>query len=142
MPSIIFYEKPGCLTNRKQKTLLQDAGFSLEVRDLLSEPWSAAELTGFLQPLPVSEWFNPAAPQVKKGEVDPQILDEAAAIKLLLAKPLLIRRPLMEWQQKRLAGFDPLRLKNELGIVLIAGQDKTGQALQECSRVSKTGGSL
>ena len=37
MSCIIFYEKPGCATNRLQKELLRSAGIELEVRDLLRE---------------------------------------------------------------------------------------------------------
>lgn len=95
MAHITFYEKPGCGGNARQKALLQAAGHTLDVRDLLSWPWTAEALLAFLKPLPVAQWFNPAAPRIKSGAVNPAALDADAALALLLAEPLLIRRPLM-----------------------------------------------
>ncbi len=95
MTHLIFYEKPGCAGNARQKALLRAAGHSLEVRDLLRWPWTAASLLEYLRPLPVSAWFNRAAPRVKSGAVVPEQLQADAALALLLAEPLLIRRPLM-----------------------------------------------
>ena len=106
MTSLVFYEKPGCATNRRQKQLLQEAGFQVQARDLLAEPWRREQLHAFLAALPVAEWFNRAAPAVKDGTVDPHGLDAEQALDLLLAQPLLIRRPLISVGSLRLAGFD------------------------------------
>ena len=38
MATVIFYEKPGCVGNAKQKRLLADAGHEVVPRDLLTEP--------------------------------------------------------------------------------------------------------
>lgn len=110
MTCIVFYEKPGCASNRRQKQLLRAAGFELQVRDLLQEPWSAEQLRPFFGERPVAEWFNRAAPAIKSGEVDPQALSAEQALELMLAQPLLIRRPLISGANLRLAGFDPLAL--------------------------------
>ena len=64
MPAVVFYEKPGCLTNARQKALLERHGCRLTVRNLLSEPWTEARLYEFLQQKPVVQWFNPAAPKI------------------------------------------------------------------------------
>jgi nitrogenase-associated protein len=96
MAHIIFYEKPGCQGNARQKALLLAAGHSLEVKNLLTEPWTRERLLAFLSPLPVPEWFNRAATMVKDGRVDPDQIGAEEAIALLLAHPLLIRRPLMQ----------------------------------------------
>ena len=107
MTHVIFYEKPGCDGNARQKAWLESAGHSLEVRNLLAWPWTADTLLAFLDPLPVAEWFNRAAPRVKSGEVAPEQLDRDSALALLLAEPLLIRRPLMEAGGQKLVGFEP-----------------------------------
>ena len=96
MTHIIFYEKPGCGGNARQRNALQIAGHTLERRDLLRAPWTRAALLQFLAPLPVTDWFNRAAPRVKSGAVQPTMLDADQALTLLLAEPLLIRRPLMQ----------------------------------------------
>lgn len=103
---MVFYEKPGCGTNARQRQMLAAAGHALEVRNLLAEPWTAQRLAAFFGATPVSSWFNPAAPQVKAGAVDPSALDADAALALMLADPLLIRRPLVEADGVRCAGFD------------------------------------
>jgi nitrogenase-associated protein len=96
MTHVIFYEKPGCGGNARQRAALETAGHTLERRNLLTTHWTGDSLLSFLNPLPVADWFNRAAPSVKSGEVQPDTLDAAAAITLLLQEPLLIRRPLMQ----------------------------------------------
>jgi nitrogenase-associated protein len=75
-------------------------------RNLLAEPWTPATLRPFFGDLPVSAWFNRGAPAVKSGEVDPDRVDKKTALALMLQQPLLIRRPLMEANGGRCAGFD------------------------------------
>ena len=106
MSVILFYEKPGCQTNSRQKKILSDSGHSLVVRDLLSEPWSFETLFPFLENLPVSQWFNRASPRVKSGEISPEMLDEKKSMEYLLSDHLLIRRPLIECMGKKMAGFE------------------------------------
>jgi nitrogenase-associated protein len=110
MAHITFFEKPGCGGNARQKALLHAAQHTLDVRDLLHWPWTAGKLLDFLAPLPVADWFNRAAPRVKSGEVVPEALDADAALALLLAEPLLIRRPLMALGAQRMVGFDAARV--------------------------------
>jgi len=71
MAKVIFYEKPGCGGNARQKALLVSSGHALEVRNLLAEPWTAERLQAFFGSRPVAEWFNASAPRVKSGEIDP-----------------------------------------------------------------------
>ncbi len=116
MAHVIFWEKPGCAGNARQKALLVRSGHTLDVRNLLAEPWTEAELRLFFGTRPVSEWFNKSSPRVKSGEVRPDALDEAAALTLMLAGPLLIRRPLMESGGRREAGFEPDRIAAWIGL--------------------------
>lgn len=127
-PRVAFYEKPGCASNARQKRALQAAGCHVQAHDLLREPWTAPRLRAFLAALPVAQWFNPAAPRVKSGEIDPATLTADAALALLLAEPLLIRRPLIEVDGWRTAGYDAAVLEQRLGIRL--GDDTP----QGCSR--------
>jgi len=129
MANIVFYSKPGCLTNQRQQVLLRRLGHSVTVRNLLAEPWSPERLYEFLKSRPVSEWFNPAAPAIKLGAVDPDAVDAAAALRLLVADPVLIRRPLLETDQDRYAGFDTPEMQERLGISARHGRDH-----ESCSR--------
>jgi nitrogenase-associated protein len=115
MSAIIFYEKPGCGGNAKQRAWLEAAGHVLEVRNLLTWHWTRESLLGWLSPLPVAQWFNRAAPAVRDGEVVPESLDAEQAIELMLAMPLLIRRPLIELADGyRLVGFNEDVLRSHL----------------------------
>ena len=129
MADVVFYAKPGCLSNAKQKQLLAGLGHRLSVRDLLAEPWTAARLRPFFGDRPVLDWFNPSAPVIKSGVLDPWALDEADALALMVADPLLIRRPLIEALDLRCAGFEPGPMLDALGVQLPASAD-----LQSCSR--------
>ncbi|MBB3103884.1 ArsC/Spx/MgsR family protein [Azomonas macrocytogenes] len=114
MSCIVFYEKPGCATNRLQKQLLRTTGLQLEVRDLLSEPWTSERLRPFFGNKPVAEWFNTSAPAIKYGELDPETLTANQALELMIKNPLLIRRPLIRYGMHFMAGFDLATLSKQL----------------------------
>lgn len=118
MAEIIFWEKPGCSGNKKQKEILLASGHQLEVRDLLSEPWDEATLASFFGDRPVAEWFNPSNPKVKSGELRPAEITAEEALQLMVAEPLLIVRPLMQVGTERLAGFDVSEVHNWIGLKL------------------------
>lgn len=127
MTVVIFYEKPGCVNNTKQKAVLQTAGHTLEVRNLLTEAWTADRLRPFFGQLPVAEWFNRTAPQVKSGEVVPEQVDVETALALMMENPLLIRRPLMQVGEQYKVGFNPEEVEQWIGLSAI---DKSQQAVQ------------
>lgn len=114
MSCIVFYEKPGCATNRLQKQLLRATGLELDVRDLFDEHWTEERLRPFFSDKPVAEWFNMSAPAIKYGELNPQNLSEAEAFELLIKNPQLIRRPLIRYGAHFMAGFDLATLSKEL----------------------------
>lgn len=117
MTHITFYEKPGCAGNARQRALLQAAGHTLTARSLMDEAWTSERLLPFLAPLPVAAWFNRAAPRVKTGEIDPDRIGPDAALALLLAEPLLIRRPLMQRSDGAcLVGFDSAAVQAFVGL--------------------------
>lgn len=116
MADVIFYEKPGCGGNARQKALLAASGHRIEARSLLTEPWNAEELRSYFGARPVDQWFNQASPRVKSGEIDPGRCTEAEALGLMLADPLLIRRPLMRVGERREAGFDQALVEAWIGL--------------------------
>ena len=118
MSKVIFWEKPGCKGNAKQKEILLASGHQLDVRDLLTEPWSRVGLKQFFGDRPVSEWFNPTNPAVKSGEIVPEEVDPEDALTMMVENPLLIVRPLMQVGEERLAGFDVQEVHNWIGLNL------------------------
>ncbi|MBW7973696.1 ArsC/Spx/MgsR family protein [Bradyrhizobium sp. BR 10289] len=115
MATVLFYQKPGCGTNARQIRALEAAGHQVIAKSLLTEAWSAQALRAFFGETPVASWFNPAAPRIKSGEVKPAEIDAAGAISLMLDDPLLIRRPLIEANGARCAGFDREPVPSLLG---------------------------
>ncbi|WP_267383970.1 ArsC/Spx/MgsR family protein [Cyanobacterium sp. uoEpiScrs1] len=116
MANVIFYEKPGCINNTKQKRLLQNAGHTLDVYNLLTIPWTLEKLRPFFGNRPIPEWFNPTAPKIKSGEIIPRNLDERTALYLMIANPLLIRRPLIQVGEVCQVGFDIEQIKSWIGL--------------------------
>lgn len=125
---VIFYERPGCATNARQKQMLKRAGHTVIARSLLSESWTPGRLRSFFAETPVSGWFNRAAPRVKSGEIDPAHVEAAMALALMLADPLLIRRPLMEIEGERCVGFELEHLAPRLGLDAGAKEDTDPQS--------------
>lgn len=106
MSTVLFYEKPGCGNNTKQKVWLASSGHTVIAKNLLLEKWSEKRLRPFFGDLPVSQWFNPSAPKIKTGAIDPSKLDAQTALDMMIVEPLLIRRPLMEVDGVCNVGFD------------------------------------
>jgi nitrogenase-associated protein len=116
MARIVFYEKPGCGNNTKQKALLAAAGHEVIARNLLTEPWTQEHLLSFFGERPVADWFNRAAPRVKSGEIVPEEIDKDTALRLMLQASLLIRRPLIEVEGRKEIGFDQNFIHGWLGL--------------------------
>ena len=135
MAKVIFYEKPGCINNTKQKTLLTAAGHQVEARNLLTENWTAESLHPFFVSLPVTEWFNRSAPRIKSGEVIPSELDEQTALKLMVAEPLLIRRPLIQVEEVYQVGFNIEKIDAWIGLNPL--EDRS-QDIETCPRSHET----
>jgi nitrogenase-associated protein len=80
----------------------------------------------------VHQWFNYSAPAVKNGALDPNQISEEQALALMLKDPLLIRRPLMQVGDVRVAGFDQHKVHHWIGLTEILGAD-----LESCPRSSE-----
>jgi nitrogenase-associated protein len=131
MIAILFYEKPGCINNTKQKRLLTEAGYQVKAKDLLAEPWTRESLAPYFAGVALAERFNQSAPQVKSGEVVPQLLDEEEAFALMLEEPLLIRRPLMKIGEHYLLGFEVDKLNQ---VLALAWDEEAHGDLESCPR--------
>ena len=118
MAQVIFYEKPGCAGNARQRQILVAAGHTVESRSLVDTRWTDEALLSFFGALPVEQWFNRNALPVKSGAVVPERLDRAAALALLKAQPLLMRRPLLEVAGERRVGFEAEAIDGWIGLNL------------------------
>ena len=132
MPTVIFYEKPGCINNTKQKALLSAAGHIVDARNLLTEPWTPERLRQFFGDRPIAQCFNPTAPAIKSGQVQPDRVDAETALALMVQDPLLIRRPLMQVGDRCEAGFDKDVVDQWIGLRAInEEQEKRDRLLRQ-----------
>jgi len=137
MAVIQFYEKPGCIGNKRQKRMLEQAGHHLVVHDLLSEPWSKGRLRRFFGLLPVSEWFNRSAPALKRGDINPERLKSEQALAMMIKDPLLIRRPLMEANGRTWVGFDLQQMDGMLSGVPVGDFEACPTPNNPCTEQSR-----
>lgn len=135
MSIVHFYEKPGCFNNARQKQILVAAGHLLIVHDLLQQPWAHNRqlLRSFFADLPISQWFNPSAPAIKNGDIDPATATETQALDWMIADPLLIRRPLLEVNGRRRVGFNVDDIDAWLG--LAADKPDSDADLETCPKL-------
>lgn len=106
MKTVIFWEKPGCVGNQRQKTELRKQGIGLDVRDLISHQWTKDTLRPFFGHEPIDKWFNQTAPAFKSGSIRPDELTADDAICLMIEDPILIRRPLLQFGESFQSGFN------------------------------------
>ena len=116
MAMIVFYEKPGCSNNTRQKQLLSQSGHDVVALDIRVQAWTPETLRPFFGDKSVAEWFNRAAPRVKSGAVVPELMQPAEALAEMCLDPLLIRRPLMEADGSRMVGFDEAAVAAWVGL--------------------------
>ncbi len=124
---VIFWEKPGCIGNAQQKAVLRQHGYRLDVRDLLTTPWTAGQLRLFFADKAVVDWFNQSAPDIKSGVIKTDQLTEKEALKMMVENPLLICRPLLQVNELRQSGFVDGVVLQHLNIKLKVDDD-----LQSC----------
>lgn len=131
MADIIFYEKPGCINNTKQKTRLKAAGHNVEAVDLLQYSWSKETLKQFFADKPIADCFNRTAPVIKSGELDPDNFSEDAAMAEMIAEPILIKRPLLTIDQTTfLQGFDKEDIHALIGLTPKEGSEAVVKELE------------
>ncbi|MDB9527243.1 hypothetical protein PN498_14685 [Oscillatoria sp. CS-180] len=133
MATVDFYEKPGCIGNAKQKRLLQIAGHTVRVHNLLTEPWTADRLRLFFGDRPLTDWFNPTAPAIKQGNLQPEKLTAGEALSLMIQHPILIRRPLLQVGDRYAAGFD---LADIDAWISLAPETNLSEDVQTCPQQS------
>ena len=134
MATIDFYEKPGCVGNARQKNLLQAAGHVVRVHNLLAQTWTPEQLRSFFGERPVTEWFNPTAPLITTGQVDPSQVSASEALALMIQHPILIRRPLLQVENRRAFGFDLAEVDAWIGL---APDSDLTQDVQTCPTTSQ-----
>lgn len=96
MPKITFYVKPGETGEFSNQQTLADKGYDVEIHEIGEETWTPPLLRPYFANKPVAEWFNPRAPQILSGAIDPNAMHAQGALVAMTANPELIRTPLVK----------------------------------------------
>lgn len=126
MAQITFYTKPNCKNAIQQIELLELAGHEVIVVDLLAYSWTKEKLLYYFNGKTPAYWYNPKAPSIKSGELNPTDYNTEETIELLLEDHILIRRPIIDIGTSYQIGFDKDKLDEWIGLkpVNFADSDK------------------
>lgn len=116
---VSFYEKPGCKGNARQKEKLREAGYALQVIDILAKSWDEETLLQFFGDKPVHQCVNLRAPLITNGEIDINRLNDSELLQKMIEYPILIKRPLLFFRGQFAVGFD-----NEL-VTMLLGESQS-----------------
>ncbi|AJQ94886.1 ArsC/Spx/MgsR family protein [Gynuella sunshinyii] len=135
MAHITFFQKPGCINNRRQLQWLQSSGHEVHPENLLQQPWTAERLMAFFDERPLSECFNQTAPAIKSGQLNPEHLSHEDALAAMIQDPILIKRPLMIIDHTHyIQGFDQQQLHQLIGLSTADSAPAMTEDLTTCPR--------
>ncbi|WP_028515509.1 arsenate reductase family protein [Ruminococcus flavefaciens] len=104
-----FFCYPKCTTCQKAKKWLDDKGVSYELRDIMENNPSEAELREWHKNsgLPLKKFFNTSGLLYKSMELKNKLPDmtDDEQIKLLATDGMLVKRPILVDGKKVLVGF-------------------------------------
>lgn len=113
---VTFYEKPGCLGNKKQKEVLKANGVDFEVKSMLDTKWDKSTLESFFANLEKEQIVNESAPKIKSGEIDLNSVTKEQLIYKMINDPILIKRPLIIVGDSKICGFNIPKLNEALNL--------------------------
>ena len=106
--SITLYGIPNCDTVKKARVWLDDRGVRYVFHDYKKEGIDEARLTTWVEELGWETVLNRAGTTFKKlDDADKADLTPDKAVKLMLAHPSMIKRPMLDLGDRRIAGFKP-----------------------------------
>lgn len=106
--TITMYGIPNCDTVKKARTWLSDNGVDFAFHDYKKAGAPEDALQAWIDELGWEVLLNKAGTTFKKlPDEDKQDIDGAKALRLMLANPSMIKRPVLDLGERRLVGFKP-----------------------------------
>ena len=104
--TVTLYGIRNCDTIKKARAWLEAQGVAYDFHDYKVAGIDEARLCSWVRELGWERLLNRAGTTFRKlPDVDKEGLDEDKAVALMLAQPSMIRRPLLDLGDRRLAGF-------------------------------------
>lgn len=111
-----LYGIPNCDTVKKARAWLDGRGIAYDFHDYKKAGIDAARLRSWVGELGWETVLNRAGTTFRKlPEADRQGLDADKAVALMLAQPSMIKRPVLDLGDRRIAGFKPEIYAAEIG---------------------------
>lgn len=111
-----LYGIRNCDTMKKAWTWLDGHGVAYAFHDYKREGIDRARLEGWVRQVGWEPLLNRAGTTFRKlPDADRQNLDEAKAVDLMLAQPSMIKRPVLETDERLVVGFRPETYAEVLG---------------------------
>ena len=109
MNDITIYHNPRCSKSKATLELITSMGITPIVKLYLEEPISYGELSNVLDKLNITprELLRKTESLYKKHDLDNNILDDSEIIKLMIANPILIERPIVIRDKRATIGRPP-----------------------------------
>jgi Spx/MgsR family transcriptional regulator len=105
---IIIHGIKACDTMKKARAWLDTAGVAYAFHDYKTQGIAEATLRGWVQQVGWETLLNRSGTTFRKlPEAEREGLDEAKAMRLMLAQPSMIKRPVLEVDGALLVGFKP-----------------------------------
>lgn len=103
---ITLYGIPNCDTVKKARTWLGERGLAHDFHDYKKRGIAEVRLRGWVEMLGWDKLLNRAGTTFRKlPDADKRDLDEDKAVRLMLAQPSMIKRPVVEHDGGQLVGF-------------------------------------
>ncbi len=115
-PVILSYS--GCGTCKKALKWLAGQGIDVEVRPIVDNPPTTAELAEWIprSQKPIKKWLNTSGQSYRAlGKAKVDAADEATLIRWLAADGKLVKRPVLVSRSAVLVGFDEAGWREALG---------------------------
>jgi Spx/MgsR family transcriptional regulator len=104
--SVQFLQKPTCTTCRKARAYMENRGFDLHSRNLDKERLSSDELEELIGDRDHRDFLNTRNELYRRKKMKQNPPTRAEAIRMMLAEPNLIRRPVIVAGGRVVLGYD------------------------------------
>lgn len=113
-----LYGIPNCNTVKKARTWLTEIGIAIPFHDFKKQGVNEELLKAWLKQISWEKLVNRQGTTWRKltDEAKAAVCDEASAIRLMLEKSSVIKRPVLEMDGKIILGFDEATYQSLFGI--------------------------
>ena len=94
-----------CSTVNKAKKFIKDRGHEFEFVDLKTTKPSADDIKSWVQKVGIDILFNNKSTTYRELKLKELNLDEAGKLEWLCKEPILLKRPVVVWDDKVIVGF-------------------------------------